>query len=88
MSWDKDVVTPGYHLARANEALNNGRKLQHGVRHNWNDIAYIHCELAIRAVGDKATDPLHKAADDISITSCCDHSVPDLTADIEKATKS
>ena len=85
MSWDQEVVKPEYHLHRAKQALEAGRKLPHGVSHSWDAIAYVHCELAIRALGDKAPAQIRHAADDIARTSRCDHSVHDLIGGIEKA---
>ena len=87
MPWEKEVITPEYHVDRAKEFLKKKEALGQNVANNFYDLALVCCELGILALGDKATASLTKAAGELREKGKTSLTAYNLVAGIEAAMK-
>ncbi|MDB5344246.1 MAG: hypothetical protein JWP89_2623 [Schlesneria sp.] len=84
MPWEDTIKSSQYHIDEAKAAFEKAKALEHRVANNWCGIAFAHCKLAILSLGDKATDELKIAAEEIRETGTCKFSVPTLIDELNK----
>jgi len=78
--------TPKEHLNKAKGWLDEGHKVEPGVRNNYSELAYGECQKAIEAMADPG-EQLLAHADEIKKTKRAKKNIPDLIAEIESSDK-